>query len=330
MKKSILVVALVVLVVALTAAVVRQRQQVSHLREQLASAAAAKTQPPPVAAPEQVAAEPAAESSPAELVAPPTSAPTSTPSPPAQVSSGTTNNFFAGLAGMMKDPQMKEMMRAQQKMMLDQMYGSLFKDLNRPANEMEALKDLLVDRQMALTEAGLSMMSGSGADAKQAAEDAKTVKADYDKKIQDMLGAQDYEVFHQYEETAAERMQIQMFKNALPADATLTEQQESDLIAAMSEERKAMPASSLLNTQTPDPSQLTEAHIAELQKQLEELQQRYADRAAAILTPAQLEQFTRFEKQMSAMQAASLKMAAQMFGQNKPNLAPQPNRNPTP
>ncbi|MGA2138788.1 MAG: hypothetical protein ABSH14_08010 [Verrucomicrobiia bacterium] len=76
-----------------------------------------------------------------------------------------------------------------------------------------------------------------------------------------------------------------------------------------------------MNNQNPDPSQLTEERVAELEKQMEQLQQRYADRAAAILTPAQLEQFTTWQKQWSSMQAAGLKMAAQMFG-NKGASAP--------
>jgi len=57
-------------------------------------------------------------------------------------------------------------------------------------------------------------------------------------------------------------------------------------------------------------------------KQREALQQRDAQRAATILTPAQLDQFTKFQQQMNGMAAAGMKMAAQMFG-NK-NAAPAP------
>jgi len=122
------------------------------------------------------------------------------------------------------------------------MYGSLSKYLNLSTNDMDSLKELLLQRQMALMDAGMSMMSGSGADPKQAAADAQALRADYDKKIQDLLGPQDYPVFQDYEKSAADRMSVQMFKSALPADATLTDQQEESLIAAMAEERKAMPA----------------------------------------------------------------------------------------
>jgi len=225
---------------------------------------------------------------------------------------------------------MKEMMRVQQKMALAKMYGALPKYLDLPPDKQDALQELLADRQMALTQAGLSMMGGSESERKQATEEAKTVKADYDKKIQDLLGPQDYQVFQDYEKTVSERVQIQMFKDALTAEAALTEQQEDDLINAMYEERKTLPPSSLINSQTTDPSQLTEERVAEALKQWEELQQRYADRAAAILTPAQLDQFTKWQQQFGSMQAASLKMAAQMFGNKSTQSSPSTSPGPTP
>ena len=253
----------------------------------------------------------------------PIAAPPPMPAPAAQTGtgSGTTSNFFSGLAGMMKNPQMKQMVRAQQKVALDRMYGSLPKYLNLPADQLDALKELLLNRQMAMVDAGMSMMGGSESDRKQAMEETKAIKSDYDKKIQDLLGSQDYPAFQDYEKTVNERMSVQMFKDALPAADALSDQQEDNLIAAMYQERKDMPASSLMNNQNPDPSQLTEERIAELEKQMEQLQQKYAARAAGILTPAQLEQFTKWQQQWNAMQMAGLKMSAQMFG-NKPSATP--------
>src|SRR5207244_2913034 len=95
------------------------------------------------------------------------------PTPVTEASTPVATNFLSGLAGMMKNPQMKEMIRAQQKMAMEQMYGGFFKNLNRPANEVDALKDLLDARQMALMDAGMSAMSGSEAERKQAAEQNK-------------------------------------------------------------------------------------------------------------------------------------------------------------
>jgi hypothetical protein len=329
MKRNIWIVVLLVAVAALAAVVVRQKQQIARMKEQSVSTAAEKAKTPkapPVPAPRRAPPKPLPEAQPTEPVSPPTPAPAPVPATDAQAgtSIGTASNFFSGLAGMMKNPQMKEMVRAQQKFALEQTYGPLSKYLNLTAEQLDALKNLLSDRQMAMVDSGLAMMGGSESDRKQAAEDAKAIKAEYDQKIKDLLGPQDYQVFQDYEKTASERVQLQMFKGSLPTEAALTDQQEYDLLNAMYEARKAMPPSSLLNNRNADPSQLTEENIAGAMKQMEQLQQVYAEQAKGILTPAQYEQFIQWQQQMSSMQAAAMKMAAQMFG-NKP--APQPPAN---
>jgi hypothetical protein len=323
MKKNIWIGVLAVTLVALAVVVGTQNRQIQELEEQKRSLMAALTQkvkatPAPAPAPVEEAPAPVPEAKTVEFVA------DSVSNSPAAPAGGTTNSPLSGLAEMMKNPQMKEMMRSQQKMAIDGMYGSLSKYVNLSTNDMAALKELLLQRQMALMDAGMSMMNGSGADPKQAAADAQAVKADYDKKIQDLLGAQDYPVFQDYEKSAPDRMSVQMFKSSLPADATLTDEQEESLIAAMAEERKALPSTSMLNNQnnTPDPSKFTEEGIADTLKQMEALQQRDAQRAATILTPAQLDQFTKFQQQMNSIAAAGMKMAAQMLG-NK-GAAPAP------
>jgi len=311
MKQNALLVVLVVAVAALAVVVVRQRSEIADLKQAV-----------PVAAKRIVPAEP-----PAPVVAEEEPAPAVEPTPaPAVTNTNPAGNFMSSVAGMMKNPQMKEMVRSQQQMMLDRQYGSLFKYLgSRPPADLDALKKLLLDRQMALVDSGLAMMSGSAGERKQAIEDSKAIKTEYDKKIEDVLGAQDYDVFKQYEATAGERMQVQMFKESLSADIVLSDQQENDLILAMAEETKALPASSLLNKgKKADPSQFTEDSINEAMKQMEALQKRYADRAAAILTPAQLEQFAKWQQQWATMQAAGLKMAQQMFGNSGTQSAPPP------
>jgi hypothetical protein len=312
MKKSIGIVVLLAALTVLAVVVVRQNRQITRLKEQpVVTVSTEKKTAQPVQTPAKKISAPRTETGAVESVAAPIA--------PAE---GKTN-FLSGLAGMMKDPQMKEMIRAQQKMMFNKMYGSLFKYLNWPESEQQALKDLLLDRQMAMADVGMSMMSGSDSDRKQAVEKSQAIKSEYDKKIQDLLGSQDYPVFQQYEETQPERMQIQMFKDALSGGDALTDQQEDSLIAAMYAERKAAPASPLMNNQSPDPGQFTEEKIAETIKQMEQLQQAYAKQAAAILTPAQLEQFTKWQQQWNAMVIGGMKMAAQMFG-NKGTAQPPP------
>jgi hypothetical protein len=53
---------------------------------------------------------------------------------------------------MMKNPQMKEMMKAQQKLAVDQMYASLPRYLGLPAETKEKLQALLLERHLAMAE----------------------------------------------------------------------------------------------------------------------------------------------------------------------------------
>ena len=308
MNKNLWLVAGLVVLGGMLVMIVQQRTEIAELQQRVARL----TVRPVVVAKPVIPKPPKRE--PMWMPVPKALEPVAAPVSP---SSGTTNNPFAGLASMMKDPAMKEMIRAQQKTSLDMTYGSLIKNLNLTADQTATFNTLLLDRQMASVDAGFAMMNGSATERKQALEETKAVKAEYDQKIQDLLGPADYQAFQQYEQTLGERMQVQMFKGALSGELALTDQQESGLIAALVEERTAFPATALMNTKTPDPSQLTEQNVAEALKQLEQLQQRSADRAAGILTPAQLEQFTKWQQQWSAMQTMGLKMASQMFG-NKP------------
>jgi hypothetical protein len=227
---------------------------------------------------------------------------------------------MGAVADMMKNPQMKEMIRAQQKVVVGQMYGGLARYLSLSPEMKERLDQLLLERQMALAEQGVAMMSGSAEERRQAAEAAKTLKEEYDQSIRDLLGTQDYEVLQQYEQSLAEQTSVSMFKGTLSGDDALSEQQEADLVAALYQARQELPKDSLFNRQpqeAQDPSQLTQERVAEALKQMEVLQQRYAEQASSVLTPAQLERFRQWQQQMAAMQRAGLNMAAQMFGQDK-------------
>lgn len=265
------------------------------------------------------AKEPAAEQ-PLERAAEaaPAAAPAEAARPAAAALPGT--NFMGAVADMMKNPQMKEMIRAQQKVVVGQMYGGLARYLTLSPEMKERLDQLLLERQMALAEQGVAMMSGSEEERRQAAEAAKALKEEYDQSIRDLLGSQDYEVLQQYEQSLAEQTSVSMFKGTLSGDDALSEQQEADLVAALYQARQELPKDSLFNRQpqeAQDPSQLTQERVAEALKQMEVLQQRYAEQASSVLTPAQLERFRQWQQQMAAMQRAGLNMAAQMFGQDR-------------
>jgi DNA replication protein DnaD len=125
-------------------------------------------------------------------------------------------------------------------------------------------------------------------------------------------------------------MSVEMFKSSLSASDVLSDQLEDNLIAMMYQGRKDMPALANMNSQNADPSQFTEERVSQMEKQMEQLQQLYTDQAKTVLTPAQLEKFTAWQKQFSTMQLAGLKMASAMFGNKGAGQTPPATQGKTP
>ena len=223
------------------------------------------------------------------------------------------------LAKMMKNPGMKDMIRAQQKGQQDMMYGSLFKCLQLPEAELENFKGVLLDKQMALVDSSMDMMSGSATpeEKKAAAEKIKETTDAYDAKIKELLGDDNYAVYKSFEDTQAERMQVTLFKGSLSGVDQLSDEQEDNLIRAMHDERGNFKSTvpGFGDKQSADPSQFTPERITQLLEENAKLQEQYVAKAAAILTPSQLEQFKANQKQQQAMQEMGMRMAAKMFGQ---------------
>ncbi|HUI05596.1 MAG TPA: sigma-70 family RNA polymerase sigma factor [Verrucomicrobiae bacterium] len=211
------------------------------------------------------------------------------------------------LAERLKNPQTRQEERTQQRWMIYNMYGGLSKYLNLPADEMDALKELLVERNMANLDALVSIESQPEVDPKQLNEARTAVQAEYNRKIQDLLGPQDYAIFEDYNKSASFRWAVQTFKSELPVADALTDQQENDLVHAIFEASNTVPVSPELWNLPVDRSQWTEEQVAEWLKAEELRHQLCVERAATVLSPAQLERFETYQDEDYAMQAEYVK-----------------------
>jgi hypothetical protein len=228
------------------------------------------------------------------------------------------------IAKMMKDPAMREMMRGQQKGMMDVTHASLFRYLDLSPEELETFKTLLLDKQMALVDVGIGFMDTSAtAEEREArARELEQLNKDFDARIRDALGDEDFAVYQEFEATQPERMQVNTFKMSLSGDQALDEEKEHLLVRALYDERTNMTFSlSMDQRRPPDPSQFTAETIAKFLEEGRALQDRSVQRAAQVLTPQQLDSFKRSLEQQRAMQEMGLKMAAQMFGAPADNAA---------
>jgi hypothetical protein len=224
------------------------------------------------------------------------------------------------LGKMMKDPAMREMMREQQKAMVNLMYGGLFKDLNLSPEEKDKLKELLTDAQMKNVESAQGMFG----EAKEADETTKQAAADAKKQndaaIKALLGDERYAQFQDYQKSMGERMQLDQFRNQLAADnVPLNDAQSAQLMQIMKEEKTSVPPPIPTDqTQMPKKDTFTSENIEQQLKWIEDYNRRVSERAQQVLTPEQFKQYQSFQEQQASMQKLGLQMARQMFGSEKP------------
>lgn len=237
--------------------------------------------------------------------------------------------FMEEVASMMQQPEFKEMMRSQQKMVMDQFYGELFKALDLEPDTQARFKDLLADRMLAGMETGMSLFGGEeNSDSQAIAERLMAAQQVSNDQIRELLSDEEYALFEQFEETQPERTQVDMFKQSLPQDVQLAWEQEDALILAMHEERTAIQGTTATDPMLRDfPS--ADADPDAVVAELERLHDRYLQRANDILTPDQVTQFEANLQQQRNMQAMSIRMMKRMMGGDQPAPpTPQPGSNP--
>jgi len=222
---------------------------------------------------------------------------------------------------MMKDPAMREMMREQQKVMINMMYGGLFKELNLSPEEKDKFKELLTESQMGKVAATQSLLGGTQdeattAAAKQSVADAKK-QSEADIKV--LLGEQRYAQYEDYQKNVGERMQLDQLKTQLAGEnAPLRDEQTAQLLQIMKEEKLALPpAIPADQSEMPDKDTFTPQKMDEQLKWMDQYNARVAERARATLTPDQFIYYQKFQEQQASMAKLGMQMARQMFGSEK-------------
>jgi uncharacterized protein YxeA len=253
-----------------------------------------------------------------------------------QISEALTNRIQTNakasnpLGEMLKNKEMKEMIKTQQKTVLgtmtDKNYSPYFTSLNLTPEQSSSLKDLIVSRSLVDAEAGMAMMAGDNDPAKRKEMTEKT-KADREAinaQIKDFLGDDNYTQFQTYEKTVPDRMTLSMYKDQQGSGpGALNPDQESQLLQAMGEERLNFKFTTDFSDQSKlngdIASNFTEEKIDQYQHEIEELHQHYLDRAKSILDADQIDPFSKFLNGQREMQKVGFKMAMSLFGQKNGN-----------
>ena len=234
---------------------------------------------------------------------------------------GKPNAAEGDFGGMMKkmftDPSMKKMMRSTQMMGVKMMYADLAKELGLSADLAGQVMEVLGDRQMALTTAGMKMFSGESPEAASADEAATE---DYDAQLVGMLGKDGMAKFTEFERTAPDRMQLQQYKQAFAANGVPLDDRESEgLLTIMKEERTKVPPSPL------DPgakdvgaavkAMQSDETFIKLMADQAAADQRVLSRARNVLPPDKMVQFESIQTQGREMQKMGIEMGRQFLNQ---------------
>jgi hypothetical protein len=230
-------------------------------------------------------------------------------------------------AALLKSPEMRQMMKTQQKVamssMIDKNYAKLFADLRLTPEQSATLKDMLLKKQLDSAELGMELASRelTATEREELVKKSKDATEAADAEIKDFLGGDNYAEFQEYQKTLGERMSVSGFKDQLSATMPMTSVQEQELIQAMTQERQGFKFTTDFNDKSKFSgdyaSMFDEDRIGKYFDELDKLNQQYLSRAQGILSADQLAAFSKYLASQEAMQKAGMQMAAKILGGKK-------------
>ena len=219
---------------------------------------------------------------------------------------------------VMKSPAMQQMIRSQQKGVIDMMYGELFRYFELEGEEQSTLSELLLDKQMAGMDLGMQLLDPnlSKDERKEITSELKKVKEEADANVKaSFASAEDLDFYETYNESLPERWHLHNLRSNLEkTTAPLTGEQEQELLNMMYAERKGMDfENDYSNQETIDLEDFTTEKYERYSEQAQELSAKILDLAGGILSEEQMTTFEASHRQTETMQQMGLNMMAQMM-----------------
>jgi len=225
------------------------------------------------------------------------------------------------LAKMMENPDTRKFLQEQQRMMMDQMYGPLVKQLGLTPEEAAQFKDMLVENAMKATDKASSLFGGDGSTNRSDLFGSLTAEQkSFDDQVKAFLGDARYAQYKDYQETAGERVLLNQFKQQAGSDWNLSDPQTEALLTFMKEEKESVSASTglPLGNSSQNTAQLQAMmagdKVDQFMQAQETINQRVLDRARTILSPDQMQMVGRFQTNQTQMMRMGMGMVKQMFG----------------
>jgi hypothetical protein len=298
-----------------------QARQVAETKLAAQAAETKATQPAEAKAATQPADTKAARSGPASL------AETAQPDQPGNDKGG----FGRLLSKMIQDPDTKKVIHDQQRQCMGQLYDPLIQQMGLTPEEAAKFKELMTDNVMKWTEKASPLYAGSSSG--NSAALSSGIAADqenFDKELKAFLGDARFAQYKDYYQTVTERAQLNQFRQQTSGRyGALTDQQAEQLLALMKQEKENLVAADQSGPGTGQNQAGVEPMLSgdqfdQLLKTQESLGQRVYDRARTVLSPAQLDDFGRFQSNQLQIMRWGIGTARQLLSSDQTTGAAAP------
>jgi hypothetical protein len=227
------------------------------------------------------------------------------------------------MAALIKNPAMQSIISSQQSAVIQMEYKDLMDRFKLSPQERDYMQKLLVDKQMTKMNIGMQYLNPSLSPEDKAAVGQQFVQgmaASDDNMRQFLNDDADYAAYQSYSQQEPERLQVGMMETSLangsePLDPTTADA----LTSLMSSTRQSFPFTVDFNNESNfgNTSLLTGTNVNKFLDEQAQYQAQVADKAAQLLTPAQLDAFKQNQAALLQMTKQKMNSILQMSGSAK-------------
>ena len=213
-------------------------------------------------------------------------------------------------------------MLAQFEAQLGGVLEGLYDHFELEGDELKHFKGLVAEHWRVQSQVPMQLMSAMGDDEKVAKikEDLKKSREETDGRIAEFLNDEDdFAYYETYREQIPDRMEVDQYRDAFEAGGQqFSADQEAELIAAMTEERKASGLGVVNDPMQWDMNDFNEETVGVVMGQMSDFHSRVQVRAGSILDQEQISVMSESQKDMRQQQELGMRFGLQMMEAMRP------------
>jgi hypothetical protein len=224
------------------------------------------------------------------------------------------------MAALIKNPAMQSIISSQQSAVIQMEYKDLMDKLKLSPEERDYMQKLLVAKQMDKMNIGMQYLNPALSPEDKAAIGQQFVQAQQadDANVHAFLNSDsDFADYQAYSQQEPERLQVGMVETSLANGSEPLDPSTADALTnLMSTTRQSFPFTVDFNNESnfANPALLTSANVNTFLDEQTQYQAQVADKAAQLLTPAQLDAFKQNQAAMMQMTKQKMNSILQMSG----------------